>query len=105
MEAGWLRDGLSIEGLSVAERSADGGEALVEVDRITFSCGLLDVVRGAARHASVLQGVLKRTWHEKCLAHVDRSHVQQHGVCNSDTGEQAFLLHPILLPHYDRASA
>ncbi len=46
IQAGWLRDGMSVEGLSVAERSAEGGEALVEVDRITLSGGLLDVVRG-----------------------------------------------------------
>ena len=51
VQAGWLRDGMSVEGLSVAERSADGGEALVAVTRITLSGGLLDVVRGSTLHA------------------------------------------------------
>ena len=48
MQAGWLRDGMVVEGFSASERAADGGETLVEVDRVAVSRGLWDVVRGAA---------------------------------------------------------
>jgi len=47
VEAGWLRDKMVVEGFSASERAADGGETLVEVDLVTVSRGLWDVVRGA----------------------------------------------------------